>query len=232
MSANLNNAKILFLEDDANINRRVSEVLVKNGYDVDSYHYGVDAHVSLLKNCYDLILLDFFVSDMTGIELFRNIRASGINSPVIFISANLSEADIINTYRTGAVDYIKKPFYMSELLFKIKLILNSTFSAVERIQLDKNTFYDPHGRVLLSDNQVVHLTPKEFKIFELLVNNIGRIVSYDRIIDYAWDNEYVSMDSMRFIVKNLRRKLDTDLLVSHYSIGYELKKYFTEESSD
>jgi DNA-binding response OmpR family regulator len=213
--------KILLLEDDPNINKRIKTALSREGYSIDGHMNGLDVFDAALSDLYDLVLLDIMTPGMDGFEVFTSLREHGINIPVLFISANQSQEYIVKAYKDGALDYIKKPFFMEELVHKVNIISGRVMT--QQHQVGEEHSFDMQTKNFYHKDQLIKLTKKEKALLELLLHNRGNIVTYERIFDFVWNDLDTSMDSLRFLIKNLRKKLPQEHLVSHYSIGYELR---------
>ena len=182
-------AKILLLEDDANLNETVSEFLEEENYDVISVFSGEEAQEKLYEQRFDLLLLDVNVPSPNGFELLKESRKSGVETPAIFITSLNSINDVEEGYESGADDYIRKPFVLKELLLRIESMRKRNFfhHADERISISDNISYDDTNAELYIDDEIVLLHQKEAKLLKLFLQRRGEVITHEVILEYLWD---------------------------------------------
>jgi len=208
--------KIFLLEDDFALNESIKDILATEDLKVDSFYDGKKA-LDNIKNGYDLFILDIFVPKLNGIVILENIKKINPEAIVLIISANIDISMIKSAYLKGCDDYIKKPFNIQELLFKIrKFKKNSLF------KFDKDIVFDKNLKKLLYKNKEIKLTKKEKNLLLLLINNRGKNVDYNLIENFVY-NEPTSLDAIRSLVKRLRKKLPKEFLFNNTNEGYFVK---------
>jgi len=215
--------KIFLLEDDITLNETISEYLSENNYEVFSLFDGYDAYEHLYENTYDLILLDVNVPSLNGFELLKNLREQNILVPAIFLTSLNSMDSFEKGYESGCDDYIRKPFELKELLLRIKtLIKNGYFHNIsEKIQINKGVFYDVNNNTLYKDEEQLVLNHKESLLLKFFLQKQNTLVSHEQIHDALWDyDEMYSDNSLRTYIKNLRKILGKDRIVSVKKFGY------------
>jgi len=216
--------RILLLEDDVTLNDTITEYLEEEGYDVDSVENGEEAMDKIYENSYDLLLLDVKVPLISGFDLLKEVRANNNTTPAIFVTSLDSIDDLSEGYESGCDDYIRKPFALKELSMRMATILKRDFFHTnnEKIAIDKNIEYDVDGNILYVDGKEVTLNKKESKLLKLFLQNQNQILSHERIYDAVWDyDENASEASLRTYIKNLRKVLGKEKIVSIKKQGYK-----------
>ena len=203
--------RIFLAEDETAIAGFLKEGLEEEGFAVDVALNGRDALEMAITNLgeYDIILLDWMMPGMSGIEICRAIRKEDKNIPVIFLTAKDTVDDTVFGLEAGANDYLKKPFAFEELLARIKVLLRSKTG-------EQNTFetgdivLNTEAHFVTKDGQPVELTQKEFALLEYLLRNKGKVCRRSRIIEKIWDIHFDKDTSVIDVFINaLRNKLDT-----------------------
>lgn len=210
--------RVFLLEDDFSLNESIKDMLESKSFLVDCFYDGKVALDSINSN-YDLFILDIFVPNLNGIELMYRIKKENSNSIVFIMSANIDISTIEEAYKKGCDDYIKKPFNIQELLFKLKKYNKSG----ELFKLEDELFFDLKLKKLTYKNIDIELTKKEKQFLNLLVDNRGSIVNYSLIEDVVYDREYKTIDAIRSLVKRLRKKLPKDIIFTNLDQGYYIK---------
>lgn len=184
-------AKILIVEDDPAISELLAYNLAAAGYGVATAASAEEGQLLLSEQVFDLLLLDWMLPEMPGIELCSSLRRSGRHPtmPIIMLTARSEEADRIRGLTTGADDYVVKPFSVPELLARVKALLRR--SAPERVNAILT-----HGDILLDrdahrvtrSGREINLGPTEYKLLEALLETSGRVLSRAQLIDRVWGN--------------------------------------------
>ncbi len=219
--------RIMLLEDDPTLNETVVEYFEDLGYEIDGIEDGLDALDKIYENSYDILLLDVKVPQMSGFDLLKELRSRDISTPAIFITSLNSIDDLSEGYESGCDDYIRKPFALKELLVRVESILKRDFyhNSSEKIDISKDAYYDIGSNMLYIDEKVETLNNKEAKLLKLFLQNIDQILSHERIYDALWDyDETYSEASLRTYIKNLRKILGKDKIVSIKKQGYKFIK--------
>jgi DNA-binding response OmpR family regulator len=158
---------------------------------------------------YDIILLDWMLPGLSGIEICRNIRKVNTLVPIIFLTAKDTVDDTVFGLETGANDYIKKPFAFEELLARIKVLLRNK-AGEQSVFTSGNIVLNTQVHQVTKNNQIIELTQKEFALLEYLLRNKGNICRRTRIIEKIWDIHFDKDTSVIDVFINaLRKKLDT-----------------------
>ncbi|HSX24536.1 MAG TPA: response regulator transcription factor [Candidatus Andersenbacteria bacterium] len=200
--------RILVVEDEPKLNKGLVKGLQNNGYAVDFAFDGLAGETLARKESYDLIVLDIMMPRRDGITMCNNLRASGIETPIIFLTAKDEVADKVAGLHTGADDYLVKPFAFEELVARIKSILRRPKQIIPDIlTLDAMRLDTKEHRLMIS-NKEIPLTLREYSLLEYLLRNNGAVVSREDLIDHVWDIFYDSQSNVVDVhIKNIRKKL-------------------------
>lgn len=207
-----NNTKILIIEDDKSIIRFLTISLETNGYKVLTAENGIEGISLFLTDNPDLILLDLGLPDIDGTEVISQIRAQS-DVPVLIVSARGLEKEKVEALDLGADDFITKPFHINELLARVRVALRKkTPSVVKEKIFELDTLrIDFDKYKIFIDNSEIHLTPIEFKLLMLLVENAGKVLTHSFIIKKVWGyNSAEDSQSLRVFMANIRRKIEKD----------------------
>lgn len=203
--------RIILAEDESAIAAFLKEGLEEEGFAVDVAFNGREALDMAMSNLneYDIVLLDWMMPGMSGIEICRSIRKENKSIPIIFLTAKDTVDETVFGLEAGANDYLKKPFAFEELLARIKVLLRSKTG-------EQNTFetggivLNTEAHLVTKDGQPVELTQKEFALLEYLLRNKGKVCRRSRIIEKIWDIHFDKDTSVIDVFINaLRKKLDT-----------------------
>lgn len=218
--------RLLVIEDEKGIANFLRDGLTEEYFAVDTAYDGKNGLQMALSNEYDLLLVDWMLPGLSGIEIVREIRKNNPAIPVIFLTARDTVDDTIFGLESGANDYIKKPFQFSELLARIKVQLRtktteSGYLVLGPIKLSSDTHQ------VFKDDIEVTLTQKEFSLLEYLMRNKGRVCTRSRIIEHVWDIHFNADTSVIDVYINfIRKKLGIgpkEFIFTLRGIGYIAK---------
>ena len=212
--------RILLLEDDFSLNEAIKETLENYDYTVDSFYDGMEAY-SNISNKYDLYILDINTPSIEGLDLLSYIKKANPNSNVLMISAIINIEKIREAYKLGCDDYIKKPFEIEELLFKIERI-DMKEKKEELIQINSFTQYHSRKKELFINNELCIFTKNEKNFLHLLIENNDDIVDHSKIEDFVYNGESKTNDAIRSMVKRIRKKMDSELIENVLEEGYRI----------
>ena len=200
--------RILIVEDEKGILNFLKEGLQEENFAVDTAQGGTAGLELALVNDYDIILLDWMIPGISGIEVCRQLRKREITTPIIFLTAKDTVQDAVFGLEAGANDYIRKPFEFEELLARIRVQLRGDSSEHALLELgDLSLNLDTHQA--FKGNTEIKFTQKEFALLEFLLRNKGKVCTRTRIIEHVWDIHFDSDTSVIDVYINfLRRKLD------------------------
>ncbi len=222
-------AKILVVEDDRLIAEGIVDLLAASNHVVDNVGDGKEALDRLKFYYYDLIVLDWELPRASGIDILKQLRASGCSSPVLMLTGRVSDSDLVTGFDAGAADYLRKPFQMRELQARVKALLRRP-SDTNAVQLTVRGFrLDAANFSLGFGDKQTSLLPKEFAVFELLLrSHASEYVSLETIADSAWSADIAEVgDAIRTCMRRLRAKMETDLdahgsIESKRGLGYRI----------
>jgi len=215
--------RVLVVEDEPVIALGLRDSLEAEGYAVEVSAEGVDAETRAREGGFDLILLDVMLPGRDGYSICRNLRASGLAAPIILLTAKGQEADKIRGLDLGADDYVTKPFARAELLARVRAALRRSATRAEALPA-AYTF----GEVTIDfarhqatrRGQPLDLTPTEFKMLRALIENRGRVLTHDEIIERVWGRDTFLSDRVLYThVNNLRGKIEAAPAQPVYLIG-------------
>jgi len=215
--------KVLLLEDELMLQSAISEYLVEMGYSIDAYEDGEDAYSAIKKDNYDLFIFDINTPSIDGLTLLETLQREKIFVPTIFISAITQIEQISKAYELGCYDYLKKPFHLKELTLHIERLLKMT--AIECkyvVKLRKAYSYDLQKKRLLFNNEEQILTQKQSQIIHLFASNAERVVDFDMLRHYVWNDDLVDNATIRAEVHRVRQILKQELITTLKGVGYKL----------
>lgn len=209
--------KILLVEDNKSISDNLKYTFNMNNIDLDVTNNIKSTKDYLEYNKPSLIILDVTLPDGNGFDLYKS-KLSKMNIPVIFLTACDTEENIVEVLNMGASDYITKPFRPLELIVRINKILHKKTIKIKDITIDMNKM------IVTKNNEIINLTTLEYKILNLLIENINKVVTRDRIIDsiWEWTGNDVNDNTITVYMKRIREKLNSDIIVTIKGIGYRI----------
>ena len=222
-------ARLLVADDEPNIRELLSASLRFAGFDVTTAADGQQALTAARKERPDLLVLDVMMPGVDGFEVVRRLRAEGVHSPVLFLTAKDSTEDKVTGLTLGGDDYVTKPFSLEEVVARIRAILRRHGVTAEQasrlsfadIELDDDT------HEVWKDGEPVSLSPTEFKLLRYFLQNAGRVLSKAQILDHVWNYDFGGeANVVESYVSYLRRKVDTTeprLLHTLRGVGYTLR---------
>ncbi len=218
--------KILLLEDDYTYKESIKELLEEMGYMVDDFDDGQKALDALFETSYQLALLDIRVPTMDGYEILKEIRKAKLDVPIIFITSLTDINNLSLGYELGCNDYIRKPFSLKELRYRVSQTISSyhLHTTLAKINLPFGFEYAQDQESLYKESVLIPLSSYEKKLLFLLVKNRGQFISTELIRDVVWDNKPVGDNDIRMLIKKIRDKTHKDFIVTAKGIGYKIEK--------
>lgn len=218
----LDMSKILVIDDDKKILELVYEVLMREGYDVETKEYIENINIAEFEK-FDLILLDIMMPVFDGFEILKKIKCI-ISCPVIFLSAKSSDDAKVKGLMEGADDYITKPFSIKELVARIKVALRRNTSIKEdKVEVDGLVF-DLNTNSIALDNETIMLTKNEFRICKILVQNQGQTFSKDMLYDFLYDldtdTQLRTITEYIYSIRKKFKRFEKDPIKTVWGIGY------------
>ncbi|OGY98846.1 MAG: DNA-binding response regulator [Candidatus Liptonbacteria bacterium RIFCSPHIGHO2_01_FULL_57_28] len=222
--------RILIVEDQEKLAKSLKKGLEQEGYAVDYVLDGeaAERRIEVGHKDYDLIVLDLMLPKKDGYEICRNMRAHGIATPVIVLTARGATEDKISALNIGADDYLVKPFSFKELLARINALLRRPEVFVPSELTVRDLQLNTATREVYRGGKNITLTLKEFSVLEYLIKNKGRVVNREELVDHVWDFNYDGFSNVVDVhIKNLRNKIDFEndekILETVRGVGYRIK---------
>ena len=219
--------RILVVEDEPGISNFLKQGLEEEAFAVDVAENGKIGLDLALSGNYDLLLLDWMVPGISGIELTRQFRKDFPQTPVIFLTAKDTLDETIFGLQSGANDYIKKPFHFEELLMRIRVQLRGREIVQEKLTLGPIEIF-PDKHLVIRAGEEIQLTQKEFALLEYLVRNKNKVCRRTRIIESVWDIHFeYNTGVIDVFINSLRKKLhlhrEEDYIQTIRGVGYMAK---------
>jgi two-component system KDP operon response regulator KdpE len=220
--------RILVVDDETPIRRYLRVILGAQGYTIAEAAGGREALEAVLSKRPDLIILDLGLPDLDGVEVTRRLREWS-QTPIIILSVREAEGEKIAALDAGADDYLVKPFGTGELLARIRVMLRRQANAADEPVLEAGSVRMdlPHRRVTVGEREVA-LTPTEYDLLRVLMQNAGRVMTHRQLLKAVWGNAYTDETHLlRVNISNLRRKLEPDpshpeFIHNEPGVGYRL----------
>ena len=221
--------RILVVDDEASIRRYLRAALSAQGFTVYEAANGQEALNAVIASRPDIIILDLGLPDIDGIEVTRRLR-EWLQTPIIILSVREAEQDKIAALDAGADDYLTKPFGTGELMARMRVALRRLSSKPDEPILRVGGLQmDISRRLVTVDENQISLTPTEYDILRLLMQNAGKVITHHHLLKQVWGAAYESeMHILRVNISNLRRKIESDPTRPHYlltepGVGYRLR---------
>lgn len=220
--------KILLVEDNQEQSAFIEELLKGERYLVDIVDDGQKALLQLKCAEYDLIILDWQLPKLSGVEICRQYRADGGTAPVIMLTGKMTDADKETGLDAGSDDYLTKPFSMRELLARIRAHLRRASSQKETVLAMHGIKLDAGNFNVTKDGEELSLLPKEFALLEFFMRNPDRVFSSEALIRRIWDTDSESStNALRSALRRLRQKLGEDgensIIENIHGVGYRMR---------
>jgi len=220
--------RILVVEDDETLADALVELLEDEAYAVDLAVDGAGASELMDINRYDLVVLDWAIPPPSGIELLRQWRERGEQTPVLMLTGRVDTEDKIDGLDTGADDYLTKPFSFDELLARVRSLLRRRGKQLQTTLEAGDLTMDRASHTVRVGERVVELSPKEFGLLEYFLNRCDEVVTRTDLSEHVWDDSFDSFSNVIDVtVHRLRKKIDGDrkrkLLHTVKGVGYILR---------
>jgi two-component system, OmpR family, KDP operon response regulator KdpE len=221
--------RVLVVDDENAIRRYLRAALSAQGFAIYEAANGQEAINAVISNHPDIIILDLGLPDFDGIEVTRRLREWS-QTPIIILSVREAENDKIAALDAGADDYLTKPFGTGELMARMRVALRRVTTTPDEpiLQVD-NLKMDVSRRLVTVDDDQISLTPTEYEILRLLLQNAGKVLTHRQLLKQVWGTAYESeMHILRVNISNLRRKIEPDPSRPHYlltepGVGYRIR---------
>jgi len=221
--------RVLVVDDENAIRRYLQTALTAQGFTVYESSNGQETLNAVIEHRPDVIILDLGLPDLDGIEVTRRLREWS-NIPIIILSVREAEQDKIAALDAGADDYLTKPFGTGELMARMRVVMRRLAGKSDEpvLQVDDLKMDLSRRLVTIKENQI-SLTPTEYEILRLLLQNAGKVLTHRQLLRQVWGTAYESeMHMLRVNISNLRRKIEQDPARPHYlvtesGVGYRMR---------
>lgn len=221
--------RILLVDDETELTDPLSRVLTREGYNVETAYNGIDGNKMVQIGSYDLLILDWMLPGITGLEICQELRKTDRITPVLFLTAKDTLDDRVEGLDAGADDYLVKPFELRELLARVRALLRRhaveesiiTFGKISVADLE----LDFENQVAYRQGRAIELSAKENQLLKYFMENPGQLLTHAQIVEHLWEaGEKPNSNVIAALVRLLRRKIEfkgeTQLIHSVYGKGY------------
>jgi DNA-binding response OmpR family regulator len=218
-------AKILLVEDDRDLANLVVNILSVERHTVEAVTDGSEALGRLKMFKYELVILDWMLPGLSGMDICTEFRARGGNTPILMLTNKSLPEEKERALDGGADDYLTKPFHHKELTARIRALLRRPQAVSAKVLQIGDVVLDPKTMKVFKNEEEIHLLPKEFSLLELFLRYPNQVFSGDALLDRVWASESsASVDTVRTYIKTLRKKIDskegTSLIRTVHGVGY------------
>lgn len=220
--------KILVIEDDRTVGQYVLRGLTEQGFQADLVGDGTEGLAAASHGSHDLVILDLRLPGMTGFEVLRTLRDRGVTTPILVLTAQDAVDFKVQALRSGADDYVTKPFSFEELLARVEALGRRPKQIAPRSLRVGDLELDLGTREVTRGSRRLELTPKEYAVLEYLMRHAGRVMSRTLITEYAWDYHFdPGTNIVDVVINRLRKKVDQGqtprLIHTVRGVGYVIK---------
>ncbi len=223
--------KLLIIEDEPKTVQSVRQGLEENGFEVDIAYDGLIGKHLAKKNPYDLIVSDIIMPGLNGVELTRELRSEGVETPILLLTALGGIDEKLMGFDAGADDYLTKPFEFAELLARIRVLArrwNGSMPIASNILRYTDLEMNLDSKTVIRGDKKIDLTAREFALLEFMLRNQGKVLSKAEIAEKVWDVNFdTGTNVIEVYINLLRKKVDKDfttrLIHTQYGMGYVLK---------
>ena len=223
--------KILLIEDEPKTVQSLKQGLEENHYTVDVAYDGIMGKQLATRTAYQLIISDIIIPGMNGLELCKSLRAEGVQTPILMLTALSTTDDKLVGFEAGADDYLAKPFDFKEFLARVKALIKRSNQTLIEAQILKfaDLELDLTSKIVTRSGQKINLTAKEFQLMEYFLRNQEKVISKAEIAENIWEVEDEgSSNLIEVYVNYLRKKVDkgfpSKLIHTQFGMGYILRQ--------
>jgi DNA-binding response OmpR family regulator len=208
--------RILIIEDDEYLRLSLKKALESDLYVVDHMGDGVNGSYVARTHDYNLIIIDYVLPGKTGLEVVKEIRAKGVNTPILIMSVRSEIDDKINLLESGADDYIVKPFTYQEFRARVHALLRRNYKIIDETMVIDDLTIDISKTEVIKKGEKVYLTRKEFMLLQSLARNPGKVITRAELLEEVWNRDSDPFsNTVEAHIRNLRKKLESDKRLIH-----------------
>jgi len=221
--------RILVVEDEKKVAGFIKKGLEEETYAVDVAGDGEEGFYLGKENQYDLIILDWMLPEMDGLEILQKLRQKGVDTPILLLTAKDSVDDKVSGLNKGADDYLTKPFAFSELLARVRVLLRRGQKETKTILTLGDLTLDLVSHKVKRGDEDIELTSKEYSLLEYFMRNPGKVLTRTMIAEHVWDYNFDTFTNVIDVyINHLRKKIDKNfskkLLHTMRGVGYVMKE--------
>jgi two-component system response regulator QseB len=219
-------AKIIVVEDNKDVAEQLRMLLTFEHHTVETAHDGKEASSALRVYDYDVIILDWDLPGMSGIDVLKEYRSHGGSAPILMLTGKDGTDDKERGLDSGADDYLTKPFQMKELAARVRALLRRPAAVKQNVLTAGPLELDPTKYRATRHGELVALVPKEFALLEFLMRNPNQVFNGEALLNRVWPSDSEStMEALRTTMKRLRKKIDPDneIIKTVHGVGYVLE---------
>lgn len=218
--------KLLIIEDDKYMAKSIEDALGQD-YVFDIAFSGEEGIYEAEINDYDLILLDYILPDMNGVQVLTKLRKEGVTIPVLMLTGKDDLNKRVTSLESGGDDYLVKPFHLEELRARVRALLRRSHRQSSNIITIDNLKVDFAAKIVYRGNQKIQLRRKEFDLLEYFVRNAGKVLTRTMILDHVWDSSYESFANtvdvhINYLRSHIDKPFPKKLIKTIHGIGYKL----------
>lgn len=220
---------ILIVEDEKKLSDILKQALKGERYSIDTAYDGKEGLEKALRNNYSLILLDIRLPKKDGFTVCKDLRQRNVHTPIIMLTAMGRVEDRVTGLDSGADDYLVKPFSLDELFARIRAVMRRRRNTDSNVVKVSDLEIDKKRHEVTRAGEIISLTPKEYKLLDILISNHGEVLSRRKLIDHAWGPQFVEThNELNVHIKYLRSKIDKNaknhLIHTIRGVGFVLKE--------
>ncbi len=219
----LSDKRVLYAEDDEGVAKNTIEILEFFFKDVVAVTNGKEALNELENGSYDALVFDVLMPELDGIEAIKRIRKKDKKIPVVIISAHIEKEYLWRAIELKITKYLPKPCYKETIINALEAVSLELAENKTETKLYENCIYNPYLKTIFTDKTEVRLSTNESRLLEYFIKHSDQIVSYDRIYSYIWGADAPSKEAIKFIIKELRKKIGKEMIENVYGVGYIFK---------
>ena len=214
---------LLIIEDDRDILSFLKRGLEEEDFNVDTAENGEIGEYKALENIYDVIIIDWMLPDKNGIGVIKSIRKEK-SIPILMLTAKGTLNDKIESFKSGADDYLVKPFEFEELLLRIEALYRRSLNSGKNIIKIQDLEIDIESKEIKKEDKIIKLNNKEYELLLFMIKHKNQVLSNDMIKEYLWkDTEYINSNVIAVTMYNLRKKIGKKFISNIRKIGYKLE---------
>ena len=214
---------LLIIEDDKDILSFLKRGLEEEGYNVATAENGEIGEYKAIENIYDVLIVDWMLPDKDGIEIIKEIRKQK-NTPILMLTAKGTLKDKVEGFKSGADDYLVKPFEFEELILRIEALYRRSLNSGKNLIKIKDLEIDIETKSVKKNEKTIRLNNKEYELLLFMIKNKNQILSNSMIKEYLWkDTEYINSNVIAVTMYNLRKKIGKDIITNIKKVGYKLE---------